>query len=347
MDNNPLPAASEKVAVQEDQPANAFFAFIADLFRSSEENPDDKELPLPPEPKDQQPSSEFFKRNPSDVYQFTSDLLKEIRIVRVSMDVTGEPAHADVNPGMTASHAYLESLEVMEKVIRLQKRLGMVPPELPPMPSVAMEMHHVYSVTLSLLNELRRLKRQLVLDEPIKATPFAGAKTPAQVFAQLQKASFLLDAMVGGTITTNDVQGRVLRIRDELQLIGQHLGVKFTVGVPAVQGDMTSMDVSQQVFRATYKAIRLQSALGMIPSPAPNFTLGGSTAAESYELANTLLSEVLRVKEHLSIQQQALPREVVTQSESSDVFGQVLLLLRNLEMMTKVVDAQHVSATQP
>ena len=338
--------AHEQATTQSDEPSNAFFAFIAELFGSEEPGSSEAALTALPEPESQRQPLDTSERTPSHVFQLTTEFVKELRIVRESMDVIGEPTLAQVDPGMTAAHAYLESLEVFEKVIRLQKRLGMVPPGLPTMPEGSMDMRHVYLNTLSLLSEMRRLKRQLVVDEQAQPSPFVGAKTPAQVYAQLQEASFLLDAMVGGIVTTNDVQGRVLRIRDELQLIGQHLGVKFTVGVPVVSSVMTSKEVSQQVFRATYKAIRLQSALGMLPSPKPNFSLESSTAAESYELTNFLLSEVLRVKEHLNIQQSVSARDLVTQSDSSDVFGQVLLLLRNLEAMTKAVETRHASANQ-
>ena len=67
----------------------------------------------------------------------------------------------------------------------------------------------------------------------------------------------------------------------------------------------------------------------------PNLTLVRVTPAEVYEATNVLLAEMVRIKAHMGIN---LPREETTEVRNktpTDVFAQVLLVIRNLDILTK------------
>lgn len=92
------------------------------------------------------------------------------------------------------------------------------------------------------------------------------------------------------------------------------------------------------MLRATFKTINLETRLGMDASGVPNLTLVRVTPAEVYEATNVLLAEMVRIKAHLGIN---LPRQESVEARNktpSDVFAQVLLVIRNLDILAKAAD---------
>ena len=97
-------------------------------------------------------------------------------------------------------------------------------------------------------------------------------------------------------------------------------------------------EVAQQVLRATFKMINLQTRLGMDASGVPQITLVRVSPAEVYEATNVLLAEMVRIKAHLDI---PLPREEHALSRNKrprDIFAQVLLLIKNLDILAKAAE---------
>ena len=97
-------------------------------------------------------------------------------------------------------------------------------------------------------------------------------------------------------------------------------------------------EVAQQVLRATFKIINLQTRLGMDASGVPEITLVRVSPAEVYEATNILLAEMVRIKAHLGIQ---LPRTEHAPSRNKkprDVFAQVLLFIKNLDALARAAD---------
>jgi hypothetical protein len=89
----------------------------------------------------------------------------------------------------------------------------------------------------TILEEVRRIKGQLVIETPIEPAPFAGGKTPSLVYKNLGDASFLLDGLVGRSITPNDVFGNVMHIHDDMSLIAAKLEASLELDPPAVEGE--------------------------------------------------------------------------------------------------------------
>ena len=276
---------------------------------------------------------------PSHVYQATSDLISEIEILRDAMGVTVYPIEAEIQEDRAPIHVYAKSLEVLEKIAASQRRLGMAPARLGQIPVKEIRPKDVYGSVQNCLVELRRVKEQLVIEDAIQPAPFEGGKTPSAVYKNLGDASFLLDGLVGHPIDPNDVHTHIVFLHDEMELIAAKLKVALELDPPVVEGRKRMKEVAQQVLRATFKVINLQTRLGMDASGVPEITLVRVSPAEVYEATNILLAEMVRIKAHLGIQ---LPRTEHAPSRNKkprDVFAQVLLFIKNLDALARAADA--------
>ena len=254
------------------------------------------------------------------------------------MDVAGDPRPTGSREHQAPIHAYAKILEVKEKTARVQRRLGMIPVSVEPIPGRALAQDDVYRGVRTVIEELRRIKRQMVVRHEIRPAPFVGGKVPAQVYENLVHASLLLDGLVGRSTTANDVFLRVMRVHDEMKLIADELEISLLVDPPAVEGAKEPMAVAQQIVRAANKVVRLQSQLGMTTSSVPNYTLGLVTSADVLEATNFLLAEFARIKAHLRVEPPESEHRVVQNKTTTDVFAQILLVIRNLDIMSKASD---------
>ena len=272
---------------------------------------------------------------PSHVFQATSDVLSEIEILRNEMAVDDYPSQAELQEGRSPFHAYAKTLEVLRKVARVQRKFGMIPVDPKQIPVKNITPTDVLGSVQTILEELRRIKGQLVIEAQIEPAPFAGGKTPSLVYKNLGDASFLLDGLVGRPLTPNDVFGNVMHIHDDMGLIAAKLGASLELDPPAVEGRKRPQDVAQQVLRASYKVIDLQNRLGMDSSNVPNLTLVRVTPTEVYEITNIILAEMTRIKLHMDINLPHEARDAPRNKKPTDVFAQVLRLIRNLDTLAQ------------
>lgn len=272
---------------------------------------------------------------PSHVFQATQDLIAEIEILREAMGISDYPNEAEPQEGRAPVHVYAKTLEVMRKVSRIQSKFGITPGELGQIPVKAIVPKDVFGNVQAIIEELRRVKSQLVIEDEIQPAPLAGGKTPSFVYKNLGDASFLLDGLVGRPLTPNDVYGNVLRIHDEMELIAAKLGADIELDPPAVNGRKRPKEVAQQMLRATYKVINLQTRLGMDASSVPTLTLVRVTPSEVFEVTNLLLAEMARIKMHLDIDLPHASRGEERNKTPTDVFAQVLRMIKNLDALAK------------
>ena len=279
------------------------------------------------------------KVTPSHVFRATLDLIAEISILRQELGADDYPPEAEPQEDRAPVHVYAKTLEVMSKVSRVQRRLGMPTAEVGQIPIKVVEPADVLGSVAAIMNELRKIKTQMVIEQQIEPAPFAGGKTPSVVYKNLADASFLLDGLAGRPLTPNDVYLNTVYILDELELVAAKLRAPVELNAPAVEGRKTPKDVAQQVLRASYKMVNLQTRLGMDASSVPNLTLVRVTPSEVFDATNMLLAEMTRIKHHLDIN---VPRENRNEPRNkvpTDVFGQVLLIIRNLDALSQSASA--------
>ena len=275
---------------------------------------------------------------PSHVYQATLDLISEIEILREAMGIFDYPAEAEQQEDRSPIHVYAKSLEVMQKVARAQRRLGILPARVGQIPVKDITPKDVFASVESIIREVRRVKAQLVIDDEIDPAPFVGGKTPSLVFKSLGDASFMIDGLVGRPMSPSDVFTNVLHVHDEMELVAAKLKTTLQLDLPIVEGNKKPKDVAQQVLRATFKMINLQTRLGMDGSGVPNLTLVRVTPAEVFEATSVLLAEMVRIKAHLGITLPRDERRDARNKRPKDVFAQMLLVIRNLDILAKAAE---------
>ena len=328
-------ATEDAEAVQtEEAGTGSLFSRIVEWFRG-DGSETDSETDLQP-PEKQEAAEETITL--SHAYQATRDMIAEIEILRQATGVSAAPRETTPRDDRAPIHAYSKSLEVMEKTARVQRRLGMIPVEVGNIPVRRIAPDDLYRSVQDIIAELRRIKRQLVIEDQIRPASFTGGTTPALLYRNLGDASFLMDGLVGRPTTSNDVYLHVLRVHDEMESIAAGLGVALESDPPVVEGEKESKEVAQQMLRATYKVINLQSRLGMDASGVPNSTLERVTPAEVFDATNILLAEIVRIKTHLNVPLPRAERRESRNKQPKDVFAEVLLVIRNLDALTRAAD---------
>ena len=219
-----------------------WFAAIADWFSGSDD-------------------SEFEDATPNDVYRASLDLLAEIRILREELGADDYPAEAEVQDDRAPLHVYAKSLEVMGKVSRVQRRHGMPVGKAGQIPVKVIEPGDVLASVSTILDQLREIKSQMVIAREIDPAPLEPGKTTSMVYQNLADASFQLDGLVGRPLNPNDVYLNTVHLLDDLALIAAELRAPVKDEAPSVDGRKTPKDVAQQVLRASYKMVNLQTRL--------------------------------------------------------------------------------------
>ena len=270
---------------------------------------------------------------PSHVFREVQDLTAEIRILRDEMGVYDYPPEAELQEDRAPVHVYAKTLEVLKKVRGAQRRFGVPAAGDRQIPFKEVVPADVLENVRVIIGELRKIKSEMVINREIEPATLVGGKTPSTVYKALADASFLLDGLRGRGLAPDDVFQNSTYILDELELIAAKLGMPLVTETPPVEGTKRPGDVAQQVLRATYKVINLQTRLGMDPSGVPKLTLVRVTPSEVFDATNMLLAEMARIKFHLDINVPRDERPEPRAKTPTDVFGLVLLIIENLDRM--------------
>ena len=94
------------------------------------------------------------------------------------------------------------------------------------------------------------------------------------------------------------------------------------------------------MLRATFKTINLETRLGMDASGVPTVSLVRVTPAEVFEATGILLAEMVRIKAHLGITLPRNDRPDARNKRPTDVFAEVLLIIRNLDILARAAEQQ-------
>ena len=325
-----LSGVSSGPATAEEPEGRGFISSVLEWFRGEEETS--------PEP-DTGPSDNAEGISTTHVYQAATELLAEIKVLRRATRVTDAPPAAEVISCQTLTHVYTKALEVQVKTGRLQKRFGMIPVEVASIPVKDITARDLHSNIMDTIHELRRVKRQLVIDEEIQPDSFSGRMTPSLICQTLANASLLVDGLLGRSTTFNDIYMHVLRVHDEMELISEKQKVTLKLEPPIVNVSKETKDVAQQVLRASYKVVQLQKKLDMILADTPTTSLERVTVTDVYYATARLLAEMVRIKVNLNIQTLPATPRTSRNKQPTDVFAQVLLLIHNLDLMIEAVEA--------
>ena len=277
---------------------------------------------------------------PSHVFRAVEDLTAEVNILRDELGVFDYPAAAELQEDRAQVHVYAKTLEVLSKVIKIQRRFGVSETTPGRIPFKVVDSGDVLANVEYLTNELRKVKMEMAIDREIEPVALVGGKTPSSVYRSLADVSLLLDGIAGRPLNPNDVYQNCLSIHDEMELIAAKLSVPLDLDFPVVAEAKRPKDVALQVLRATYKIIRLQMRLGMDASGVPSLTMVRVTPNEVFDSTNMLLAELARIKLHLGVDVQRDGRAAPNNKQPNDSFGVILGVIRNLDKMSSAARGQ-------
>ena len=274
----------------------------------------------------------------SQVFRATEDLIAEIEVLRAELAISHFPPRAELIEGRAAVHVYAKSLEVLGKVIQVQRRLGLTPARMGHLPAKIIDSTDVLEHIEDVLRELRSIKTQMGIDGRIEAAPLSSGRTSSMNYRNLANASLLLDGLIGRTLTPADVYRHALSAFDELHLVAAAVGVSLNFELPSIEQEIAPADVAAQILRATYKAINLQTRLQMESSQVPSMTLVRVSPSENYDATNLLLAEIARLKVHLGVTLTRANRpNLPMDQQSKDVFALVALIAGNIDTVAAAV----------
>ena len=284
----------------------------------------------PPEPRE--PVSQ------SHVFRVTEDMQAEIAVLLAELATAHFPRPAEIIEGRAPVHVYAKSLEVIEKVTWVQRRLGLPPARMGHLPVQAVNTADVLDQVEYVLRELRSIKTRMAIAGRIEPAPMRPGSTSSMNYRNLADASLMLDGLVGRTLAPADVYRNALYILDELELVAAVLGVSLSFELAPVDQEITPADVTAQILRAIYRAINLQTRLQMEPSEVPVMTLVRVSPSESYDATNLLLAEIARIKAHLGVRSSVLDRpNLPMDQQSKDAFALVTLIASNIDRVAAAV----------
>lgn len=268
-----------------------------------------------------------------DIAYAAATVPREIEVLRAELGVDDVPPETESQPERRPAHLYVKSLEVMAKVATVQRRFGVPGGSLHEMPLAEPSPGDVLASVTDILNGIRAIKTQMVIETEVDETVLSGLPTLAGAYKSLADSSVLLDGLVGRPLNRSDVFGNTLTIAEELSLIGTKLQVVLDAEPPAVVGPKRTIDIAQQMLRAIYKAVSLQARLGMDPSAVPTLTMVRVTPTDTYDLAGVLSAEVMRIKWHLGVNVPVAQDQRPSQKDATVLFAQTLLIIRNLDQL--------------
>lgn len=277
---------------------------------------------------------EWGQVTPSHVFQQTQIIIQEIEILREAIGIMDIPFEPEPQTAKTPIHVYSKGLEVLEKIARVERKLGMAPAQVPQIPLKPVIPKDVFQLTQTILDELRKIKAQLAIGDEPAEIPFIGAKTPSHVYEEMWRASYMLDGLTG-SITPNEVHRNTQYLVDEIELIAAKLKVNLEMDPPPVTGRKRPKDAAQQALLAFYKLANLQNRLRMDSASIPAIILVRVTPSDVYDITNMLMAEIVRVKVHMGITLPRSERLLPAGKKPSDVYAMLRLVNTNLDKLIR------------
>ncbi len=277
---------------------------------------------------------------PGGLLAATERVRGEVEVLRREFGTHDFPARVEPHRDRAPVHVYVKSLEVMSKVAALQRRFGVVEGYVRDMPVAEVSSDEAQGAVQDILDGIEAIKTQMVISTAADVAMAPGRRGLSEAYANLADASVMLDGLVGRELAPQDVFRNVMAVIEDLNLIATRLQVRLDVEVPEA-GERDLVATAQQAMRAAYKAVALQTRLGMQASAVPTLTMVRVSPTEAYDLIGILRAELARIKGHLGINVPPLGSGGTGAAvESADLFAHMLLVVRGLDQLTAGAETQ-------
>jgi hypothetical protein len=240
---------------------------------------------------------------PTDVYIQTVQIVKNIEFLRNSQREHGEVAFPKLKENQHPNHALYKSIELIEKLSFIQKKLWMQPVPVPKVEQKRVSPIEVYDSLQTVNAELNRISRRLGLERSFPMQKVQENKTPGDVVQNLEYAIALLPTFSFKKVinqypkstltkTPNDVFALSEQILNKLQRVKLAKGINSSVNETQYIYGLKPVHVYVKGIEALEKVAKLKQLEGFKPSESPIAPDSKITPSEVYELILRLDNEI-------------------------------------------------------
>lgn len=272
---------------------------------------------------------------PSDVYQVVDTINAELGALLV---MSGAPFEPDPSaPALTPRqprHVVQKAREVLLKVQTLRALNGLPENPVPAFPLTEAVPADSKDMVDAILRDLYELRKKFNVTEPPAQAPLLRGKTPTNVYANLQRASEVLDALGVPRTMPNDVYRVAVMIVHDLDLIvaARHRpSPPVAAPAPKTLSPADTYRIAFDVLDRLREKTEADSALSVRGGiVTPNRRPGPLTPAHVLDLENNLLAELGAIKATLGITTRTVVPPLIhgkTPSDTFDMLARALALV--------------------
>ena len=182
-------------------------------------------------PLNQYPKKSLIK-TPNDVFALSEFILNKIAYIKNKKGIKVKTKKTTYIYGLKPIHVYVKGLEDLEKVAKIRELEGFKPSQTPSAPNTKITPSEVYELILRLDDEINLLypNYNLTAYRDYLNKKEYNDKTPSDVYDNLWKLSYELDAILNQEYTPNETFVLAKKIENDLQEISKFFtGKKITV----------------------------------------------------------------------------------------------------------------------
>ena len=276
-------------------------------------------------------SSNAIANTPSDVFLQTERAMAEVNLILKKEGAAATTKKVGVQKKKSPAHVFGKCIEVMEKVARLQEKVGVPESAIPSLPFGKVTPAQVYGCTETVISGLDTVKAKLGIADKIAEPAPPGKKTPSHVYRNMWQLSYMLDPLVG-QLSPSEVFRNVKAMEEELALIAKNKSVSFTGSAAAVSGKKPG-DVLVNCFKGLTLLKKVQRKLDVQALKVPKVPSGDIKPSDVYDCTNMQLTELHFVKVKLGIHEPRASIAEMSGKTPSDVFAEMDLYRAHLEQL--------------
>ena len=272
-------------------------------------------------PLNQYPKKSLIK-TPNDVFALSEFILKKIAYIKNQKGIKVKTKKTTYIYGLKPIHVYVKGLENLEKVAKIRELEGFKPSQTPSAPNTKITPSEVYELILRLDDEINLLypDYNLIAYRDYLNKKEYNDKTPSDVYDNLWKLSYELDAILNQEYTPNETYVLAIKIKNDLQEIAKFFtGKKLKITIHSYKNrrpaDVFAM--SQHLMdelQAMKKRGNILSA--KIALPQDNFV----TPTTVYNALRIISGTISEIRIYYGIEEKDIEIRKVDNKTPSDVY---------------------------
>lgn len=275
----------------------------------------------------------YAAQSPSHVFQQTEQMILEINHLRNRLNINSKARTPHIQNHKLPIHAYAKSIEVIEKIARIEKKYGMRVVKVEGMPLKKVTPDEVYRQTEIILEELANIQSAKNTGSSEQIAEYKDSKTPSDVYENLWKVSFLLDGL-SDKIKPNDVYLNLSKVVSDIGIVAKNQRVELKTKLPTTDPKTKPTQVNLEAYINLHKISLWQSRLNMVPFRVPGYPEGVISPSDVYDTTSMMLAEMARIKVHLGITQPTPIVDDVSGKSPKHVLSLLELTEKNIDLLT-------------